>query len=108
MTLQVGHQLRPRSSRRRGETIMKWDIMRRNNLGIWKNIGKIVILIFQIIHEQVKWTIHSWSRVKRNSPMDKTHEGMEALHNMSIPQQEKYDERTTRIDTKSKDDITFI
>jgi hypothetical protein len=40
--------------------------------------------------------------------MDKTHEGMEALHNMSIPQQEKYDERTTRIDTKSKDDITFI
>ena len=87
---------------------MKWDTMRRNNLGIWKNIGKIVILLFQIVHEQIKWTIHSWSRVKRNSPMDKTHEGMEALHNMSIPQQEKYDERTTRIDTKSKDDITFI
>ena len=90
---------------------MKWDIMRRNNLGIWKNIGKIVILIFQIIHEQVKWTIHSWSRVKRNSPMDKTHEGMEALHNMSIPHNkkiEKYDERTTRSNTKTKDDITFI
>ena len=33
----------------------------------------------------MKWTIHSWSRVKRNSPMNKTHEGMESLHNMSIP-----------------------
>ena len=40
--------------------------------------------------------------------MDKTHEGMESLHNMNIPQQEKYDERTTRSNTKSKDDITFI
>ncbi len=87
---------------------MKWDTMRRNNLGIWKNIGKIVILLFQIIHEQVKWTIHSWSRVKRNSPMNKTHEGMEALHNMSIPQQEKYDERTTRSKTTRKSKITFI
>jgi len=40
--------------------------------------------------------------------MNKTHEGMEALHNMSIPQQEKYDERTKRSQTTSKDDITFI
>ena len=90
---------------------MKWDIMRRNNLGIWKNIGKIVILVFQIVHEQIKWTIHSWSRVKRNSPMNKTHEGMEALHNMSIPHNKKVkknNERTTRINTKTKDDITFI
>ena len=82
--------------------------MRKINLGIWKNIGKIVILLFQIVHEQIKWTIHSWSRVKRNSPMD---EGMEALHNMSIPHNkkiEKYNDRTTRSDTKSKDDITFI
>ena len=70
---------------------MKWDTMRRNNLGIWKNIGKIVILLFQIVHEQVKWTIHSWSRVKRISP-----------------KMEKYNDRTKRSDTKTKDDITFI
>ena len=89
---------------------MKWDIMRRNNLGIWKNIGKIVILLFQIVHEQVKWTIHSWSRVKRNSPM-KIPKNMEALHNMSIPHNkkiEKNNDRTKRINTKTKDDITFI
>jgi len=76
-------------------------------LGIWKNIGKIVILLFQIVHEQVKWTIHSWSRVKRNSPM-KIPKNMEALHNMSIPQQEEYDERTTRSKTTRKSEITFI
>ena len=91
MTLQVGHQLRPRSSRRRGETIMKWDIMRRNNLGIWKNIGKIVILIFQIIHEQVKWTIRSFKRVKRVNP-----------------KVEKYSDRRKGSYIKTKDDITFI
>ena len=82
--------------------------MRRINLGIWRNIGKIVILLFQIVHEQIKWTIHSWSRVKRNSPMD---EGMEALHNMSIPHNkkiEKNNDRTTRSNIKTKDDITFI
>ena len=37
-------------------------------MGIWRNIGKIVILLFQIAHEQIKWYIHSWSRVKRVSP----------------------------------------
>jgi hypothetical protein len=31
-------------------------------MGIWRNIGKIVILVFQITHEQVKWYIHSWTR----------------------------------------------
>ena len=61
---------------------MKWDTMRRNSLGIWKNIGKIVILLFQIVYEQVKWYIHSWSRVKRDNPKD---DNIEALHNTSIP-----------------------
>ena len=42
--------------------------MRRINLGIWRNIGKIVILLYQIVHEQVKWTIRSFKRVKRISP----------------------------------------
>ena len=27
---------------------------------IWRNIGKIVILLFQIVHEQVKWYIGSF------------------------------------------------
>ena len=40
-------------------------------MGIWRNIGKIVILLFQIVHEQVKWYIHSWTRdttKKSNTP----------------------------------------
>ena len=37
-------------------------------MGIWKNIGKIVILLFQIVHEQVKWYIGTWTRVKRINP----------------------------------------
>ena len=31
-------------------------------MGVWRNIGKIVILLFQIVHEQIKWYIHSWTR----------------------------------------------
>ena len=44
---------------------------RRNNLGIWRNIGKIVILLFQIVHEQMKWTLRSFKRdttKKSNTP----------------------------------------
>ena len=26
-------------------------------MGIWRNIGKIVILLYQIVYEQVKWYI---------------------------------------------------
>ena len=40
-------------------------------MGIWRNIGKIVILLFQIVHEQIKWYIHSWTRdttKKSNAP----------------------------------------
>jgi len=43
-------------------------------MGIWKNIGKIVILVFQIVHEQVKWYIVSWKRdttKKSNIPISK-------------------------------------
>ena len=42
-------------------------------MGIWRNIGKIVILLFQIVHEQVKWYIGSWNRVKRVSPIGPIH-----------------------------------
>ena len=31
-------------------------------MGIWRNIGKIVILVFQIVHEQMKWYIRSFKR----------------------------------------------
>ena len=75
-------------------------------MGIWRNIGKIVILLFQIIYEQVKWTLYSFKRVKRNNPIS-----METLHNMSIPHNkkiEKNNDGTTRSNTKTKDDITFI
>ena len=58
---------------------------------ILRNIGKIVILLYQIVHEQMKWYIGSWNRVKRVSP-----------------KMEKYNDRTKRSDTKTKDDITFI
>ena len=90
MTLQIGHQLRPRSSRRRGETIIKWDTMRRINLGIWKNIGKIVILIFQITYYQA---MHFVKRVKRISSRNLV---------------EKHNDRTTRSKTTRKSEITFI
>ena len=63
--------------------------MRRINLGIWKNIGKIVILVFQITYYQA---MHFVKRVKR----------------ISSREVEKHNDRTTRIKTKTKDDITFI
>ena len=31
-------------------------------MGIWRNIGKIVILSGEIIYQQVKWTIRSFKR----------------------------------------------
>ena len=37
-------------------------------MGIWRNIGKIVVLLYQIVYEQVKWTLRSFKRVKRVSP----------------------------------------
>ena len=41
-------------------------------MGIWRNIGKIVILLFQILHEQVKWYIGSYGGgVKRINPINK-------------------------------------
>ena len=37
-------------------------------MGIWRNIGKIVVLLYQIVYEQMKWTLRSFKRVKRISP----------------------------------------
>ena len=52
----------------------------------------------------MKWYVHSWSPTK-------IPKSMEALHNMSIPHNkkiEKNNDRTTRSNIKTKDDITFI
>ena len=64
--------------------------MRRINLGIWKNIGKIVILVFEITYYQA---MHFVKRVKRISSRNLV---------------EKHNDQTKRINTKTKDDITFI
>ena len=37
-------------------------------MGIWRNIGKIVILLFQIVYAEMKWITRSFKRVKRNNP----------------------------------------
>ena len=40
-------------------------------MGIWRNIGKIVILSIEIIYQQVKWYIGSWKQnttKKSNTP----------------------------------------
>ena len=41
-------------------------------MGIWRNIGKIVSLSFQIVYEEMKWHIHSWTRntTKKSNPLD--------------------------------------
>jgi len=54
-------------------------------LGIWRNIGKIVILLYQIVYEQVKWTIRSFKRdttKKSNTPRSE-------LNNIQLSEQEE-------------------
>ena len=41
-------------------------------MGIWRNIGKIVILLFQIVHEQVKWTIRSYIKKRDTTKKSNT------------------------------------
>ena len=67
-------------------------------MGIWRNIGKIVTLLFQIVYEQVKY---SFKRVKRANPIGPNHSNNKRVHILN-------EERTTRSNTKTKDDITFI
>ena len=56
-------------------------------MGIWRNIGKIVILLFQIGHEQVKWYIGTWSRVKRITPISE-------LNNIQLSEEEESRQRS--------------
>ena len=55
-------------------------------MGIWRNIGKIVILSGEIIYQQVKWYVDPWKRVQRG----------------------KYNDRRKGSDTKTKSDIIGI
>ena len=70
-------------------------------MGIWRNIGKIVILLYQIVHEEMKWILRSFKRVKRASPIGPNHSNNKRVHILN-------EKRTTRSNTKTKDDITFI
>ena len=56
-------------------------------MGIWRNIGKIVILLFQIGHEQMKWTIRSFKRVKRITPSSE-------LNNIQLSEEEESRQRS--------------
>ena len=59
-------------------------------MGIWRNIGKIVILLFQIVHEQVKWTIRSFKRdttKKSNTPSSE-------LNNIQLSEEQESRERS--------------
>ena len=59
-------------------------------MGIWRNIGKIVILLYQIVYEQVKWTIRSFKRdttKKSNTPRSE-------LNNIQLSEQEESVERS--------------
>ena len=49
-------------------------------MGIWRNIGKIVVLSIEIIYQQVKWTIRSFKRVKRVSPTGPSHSNNKREH----------------------------
>ena len=40
-------------------------------MGIWRNIGKIVSLSFEIVHEEMKWIVHSWTWTKPIPPKKK-------------------------------------
>ena len=59
-------------------------------MGIWRNIGKIVILLFQIVHEQVKWTLRSFKRV----PTKKSNTPRSELNNIQLSEQEESIERS--------------
>jgi len=57
---------------------------------IWRNIGKIVILLFQIVHEQVKWYIRSFKRdttKKSNTPSSE-------LNNIQLSEEQESRERS--------------
>ena len=67
-------------------------------MGIWRNIGKIVILLFQIVHEQVKWTILSWKQNTTKKSKTLTQKTLKTLNEISrIKRVERYNEEQESI-----------
>ena len=74
-------------------------------MGIWRNIGQIVILLFQIVHEQVKWYIRSFktsptkksnplnelSRIKKDEILEKYNEELRDIEMVELSEQPFYD-----------------
>ena len=63
MTLQIGHQLRHRSNRQRGEINIKRDTM-STIIKIFRNLGTIVILLFQIGYVSIVDYIRPYDKPK--------------------------------------------
>ena len=67
-------------------------------MGVWRNIGKIVILLFQIVHEQIKWYIHSWTRdttkKSNNETVGKLEDRDREINNIQLSEQEESVERS--------------
>ena len=59
-------------------------------MGIWRNIGKIVTLLFQIVYEEMKWITRSFKRVttkKSNTPSNE-------LNNIQLSEEQESRERS--------------
>ena len=64
-------------------------------MGIWRNIGKIVILLHQIVYEELKWITRSFKRVKRNNPKQ---EVKNIYHSTVDSNYESLDEELERVE----------
>ena len=66
MTLQIGHQLRHRSNRQRREINIKRDTM-STIIEIFRNLGTIVILLFQIAYVSIIDYMSTFDNPKTNT-----------------------------------------
>ena len=64
-------------------------------MGIWRNIGKIVVLLHQIVYEQMKWTLRSFKRVK---PIPPKKEVKNIYHSTVDSNYESLDEELERVE----------
>ena len=61
---------------------------------IWRNIGKIVTLSFQIIYEEVKWHIHSFKRIRPKKEVNnKVFDSLSKLKKRDIIERYKQEEQ---------------
>ena len=66
-------------------------------MGIWRNIGKIVILLYQIVYEQVKWYIGSYYK----SPTSKSNRN--PLNEISKIKKENIIEKYKRLNSNEEE-----